>query len=71
MSGYETLCFKSVFMEVKDMKKIVFGIALILFGFSMAYISVQASWAIMQAVSMLSVFVGLGFSIFGFIEREK
>ena len=71
MSGYETLCFKSVFMEVKDMKKIVFGIALILFGFSMAYISVQASWAIMQAVSVLSVFVGLGFSIFGFIEREK
>ena len=53
------------------MKKIVFGISLILFGFSMAYISVQASWAIMQAVSMLSVFAGLGFSIFGFIEREK
>lgn len=29
------------------MKKIIFGIALILFGFSMAYISVQAQWAIM------------------------
>ena len=53
------------------MKKIVFGISLILFGFSMAYISVQTSWAIMQVISMLSVFVGLGFSIFGFIEREK
>ena len=53
------------------MKKIVFGIALILFGFSIAYISAQAQWAIMQAVSLLSVFVGLGFSIFGFIEREK
>lgn len=53
------------------MKKIAFGIALILFGFSMAYISFQASWGIMQPISLLSVFVGLVFSIFGFIEREK
>lgn len=53
------------------MKKIVFGIALILFGLSIAYISVQAQWTIMAPVSLLSVFVGLGFSIFGFIEREK
>ena len=33
------------------MKKLIFGIALILFGFSMAYLSAQAQWAIMQAVS--------------------
>ncbi len=58
-------------VEVHSMKKIVFGIALILFGFSMAYISVQAEWGIMQVVSVLSVFSGLIFSIFGFIEREK
>lgn len=53
------------------MKKIVFGIALILFGFSMAYISMQARWVIMPIVSLLSVFIGLVFSIFGFIERDK
>ena len=53
------------------MKKIAFGISLILFGFSMAYISFQAAWGIMQPVSVLSVFVGLFFSIFGFFEREK
>ena len=53
------------------MKKIVFGIALILFGFSMAYISIQADWAIMQLLSLLSVVIGLFFSIFGFIEKEK
>ena len=58
-------------MEVNDMKKIVFGIAVILFGLSIAYISTQAQWPIMQAVSLVSVFVGLGFSIFGFIVREK
>ncbi len=53
------------------MKKIVFGIALILFGFSIAYISVHAQWAIMQAVSLLSVFVGLIFAVYGFLEKEK
>lgn len=53
------------------MKKMVFGISLILFGFSLAYISVQAQVVIAQLVSVLSVFVGLGFSFFGFIEKEK
>lgn len=62
---------KSKIVEVNVMKKIVFGIALILFGFSMAYISVQAQWAIMQAISILSIFIGLFFSIFGFIKKEK
>ena len=53
------------------MKQIVFGIAVILFGFSIAYISTQAQWAMMQALSLLSVFAGLALSILGFIEREK
>ena len=53
------------------MKKMIFGIALILFGFSMAYFSVQAQWAIMQVVSLLSMLIGLFFSIFGFIGRDK
>lgn len=53
------------------MKKMIFGIAIILFGFSMAYISVQTQWVIMQLVSILSVFVGLGFSVFGFFEEKK
>ena len=53
------------------MKKIVFGIALILFGFSAFYISLQTEWVIMQFVSMLSVLIGLFFSIFGFVEDEK
>ncbi len=58
-------------VEVHSMKKIVFGIALILFGFSLAYISMQAEWGIMQVVSVFPVFIGLLFSIFGFIEKEK
>ena len=51
------------------MKKMIFGIALILFGFSMAYISVQAQWAIMQAVSLLSVCAGLLFAGCGFVGK--
>ena len=52
------------------MKKLIFGIALILFGFSMAYLSAQAQWAIMQAVSLLAVFAGLLFAVWGLIEKE-
>ena len=52
------------------MKKPIFGIALILFGFSTAYISAQAQWAIMQPVSLLAVFAGLLFAVWGFIEKE-
>ena len=57
--------------KVNDMKKILFGIALILFGLSIAYISTQVEWAVWLLVALLFIFVGLGFSIFGFIEREK
>ena len=53
------------------MKKIVFGIALMLFGFSTFYISNLADWIILQYVAMLSVFIGLFFSIFGYIEDKK
>ena len=53
----------------KTHEKMLFGIALILFGFSMAYISAQAQWAIMQPVSVLAVFAGLLFAVWGFIEK--
>ncbi len=52
------------------MKKMIFGIALLLFGFSMAYISAQAQWGVMQVVSLLAVFAGLLFAVWGFIEKE-
>ena len=48
----------------------LFGIALILFGFSMAYISAQARWVIMQPVSLLAEFAGLLFAVWGLIEKE-
>ena len=71
MNTYKIKSLQSKVAEENGMKKMVFGIALILFGFSMAYISIQAQWAIMQLASLLFVFIGLVFSIFGFIERAK
>ena len=62
---------KSEVKEENSMKKMILGIALILFGFSMAYISVQADWGIMSLASLLSVFIGLFFSTSGFIEKDK
>ena len=62
---------KSEFAEVNVMKKIVFGIALILFGFSTFYISMKAEWNILQVVSMLSVLIGLIFSIVGYFSDDK
>lgn len=53
------------------MKKIVFGIALIMFGLCMGYFSVLSDWGIMQLASLLSAVIGLVFSIFGFIEKER
>ena len=52
------------------MKKMIFGIALLLFGFSMAYISAQAQWGVMQVVSLLAVFAGLLFAVWGFVKKE-
>ena len=52
------------------MKKMIFGIAMILFGFSMAYISAQAQWAIMHPVSLLAEFAGLLFAVWGFVKKE-
>ena len=51
------------------MKKMVFGIALILFGLSMAYLSLQADWAIMQALSILPVFIGLVFQFLDLMRK--
>lgn len=52
------------------MKKMIFGIAMILFGFSMAYISAQAQWAIMQPVSLLAEFAGLLFAVWGIYRKR-
>ncbi len=53
------------------MKKILFGIALMLFGFFCFYVSVGANWEIVQAVGLLIPIIGLVFSIIGFSEKGE
>ncbi|MBO5897054.1 MAG: hypothetical protein J6Q83_07130 [Clostridia bacterium] len=48
------------------MKKILFGIALILFGFFCFYVSVEANWLIVHILGLLFPVIGLAFAINGF-----
>ena len=52
------------------MKEILFGIALILFGFNLFYVSVQADWGGLDLIGLFVSIVGLVISIVGFIEKE-
>ena len=53
------------------MKKILFGIALILFGLFCFYVSVEANWVNLQWLGLLTPVVGLVFSITGFSEKGE
>ena len=53
------------------MKKISFGIALILFGLYCFYVSVEADWAFVQILGLLIPVVGLAFAIIGFAEKGE
>lgn len=53
------------------MKEILFGIALILFGFNLFYVSVQASWGGLDLIGLVASVIGLVISIVGFIGKEN
>ena len=53
------------------MKKILLGIALILFGFFSFYVSVIADWDVVQLFGLLIPVFGIAFSIVGFFEDRK
>lgn len=53
------------------MKKILFGIALILFGLFCFYVSVKTDWELLQVLGLLIPVAGLGFSIAGFLENGE
>ena len=53
------------------MKKILFGIVLILFGFFCFYVSLKTNWPFVQILGLLIPIIGLGFSIFGFTEKGE
>ena len=53
------------------MKKIMFGIALMLFGFMCLYVATQSNWRGVDIVGVMSGIFGLATSITGFCEKEK
>jgi hypothetical protein len=53
------------------MKRILFGIALILFGFNCTYVAGQAGWYGIDILGICFSVLGLIISIIGVMENEK
>lgn len=53
------------------MKNILFGIALILFGFICIYVAVQGGWGGLDVFGIIIGVCGLMFSISGLIEKRE
>ena len=53
------------------MKKILLGIALILFGFNLTYVTIQAQWAGADAIGLCISVVGLVVSLIGGFSKDK
>ncbi len=56
---------------MKGIKKILFGIALIIFGFFCLYASALGEWGIGEAIGLIIPLVGLGFAIAGLLDEGK
>lgn len=53
------------------MKKILFWIALILFGFHCSYVAIHANWGIVQLFGILFSVIGMFVVIFGVLPKNK
>ena len=55
---------------MKSIKNLLFGIALIMFGFCSCYIGSLTSWYIMELIGVVLPFIGSVFAIVGYFERD-
>ena len=53
------------------MKKILFGIALILFGFNMTYVGTISGEGLFEILGLGCSVLGLGFSIVGYFSKSE
>ena len=53
------------------MKKVLLGIALILFGFNLTYVSINAGWSPMDVIGLLISVVGIVVSLIGGFSKDK
>ena len=57
-------------MVMNTIKKILFGIALMIFGFGCCYVGALTDWTPAQVVGLISPLVGIGFAVIGYFEKE-
>ena len=55
---------------MNSIKKILFGIALMIFGFGCVYVGALTNWTPAQVVGLISPIVGIAFAIIGYFEKE-
>lgn len=53
------------------MKKILFGIALILFGFYTTYLGTISGEGLFEILGLVCAVFGLGFSVAGYFSKSK
>ena len=55
---------------MKGIKQILFGIALILFGFFCMYASSLGKWGIGEVIGLIIPIIGIGFTISGLFCKD-
>ena len=53
------------------MKKVLIGIAIILFGFNLTYVSISAGWSGIDVAGLCISVVGLAISLIGGFSKDK
>ena len=56
---------------MKSIKTILFGIALMVFGFGSCYIGSLTSWMPAEVIGLISPIIGIGFAIAGHFGNEE
>lgn len=56
---------------MKGIKKILFGIALILLGFLCLYASSLGEWGIGEVIGLIIPVIGVGFAIAGLLDKSE
>lgn len=56
---------------MNTIKKILFGIALMIFGFGCLYLGEITSWYPAEIVGLILPIIGIGFAVIGYFEKEE
>ena len=56
---------------MNSIKKILFGIALMIFGFECVYVGALTNWTPAQVVGLITPIIGIGFAVIGYFEKEE